>query len=394
METSICKKLKKYSKMLKSKIIQNIIEETIGKCTLKNIEIVGDTVIAHLKEEGNNDNITLEITDEKIVFKRENKKELKVKTITQESTIDTNYYELRPNGVVIEKVRQTYGYSIFSKTEKKVTDLTSRRYILSTKTLNERFPEIDCMHEYSIGYLYREYGEISDYKEEILKPDMVTTFETHMKYCAPYDGVRLVTDSIYSTYTLLNGEDVSFVYDIVEGPDKLPRIYDLYNGIINDRNIGDLRAINLGLLREQAFGLKEASKITEKENSIVSKFITSPNASYYQDVCRLLKEKLNYDGVILLDDREALLKAIKHKLSAVETSKRTVERMLGIPYQEFEQLDIDEQHKLIEAKSGKKLTPDKTKYMDCVPVDQVKIYSDSTQNGDKPKSILKTIFGK
>ena len=88
------------------------------------------------------------------------------------------------------------------------------------------------------------------------------------------------------------------------------------------------------------------------------------------------------------------MKAIKHKLSAVETSKRTVERMLGIPYQEFEQLDIDEQHKLIEAKSGKKLTPDKTKYMDCVPVDQVKIYSDSTQNGDKPKSILKTIFGK
>lgn len=68
METSICKKLKKYSKMFKSKIIQNIIKETIGECTLKDIEIVGDTVIAHLKEEGNNDNITLEITDEKVVF--------------------------------------------------------------------------------------------------------------------------------------------------------------------------------------------------------------------------------------------------------------------------------------------------------------------------------------
>lgn len=394
MESQMYKKLKRYSKMLKDKNTQSILEEMMNEYKLGEIELEEDSLIVQLKEKNSEEQVILKISDEEIIFQRENKKELERKSIKEGPIMDTEYYEWRPSGIVIEQVRQEYNYSVFSKKEKKVTDLTSKRFVLSTKTLSEKFPEIDCMHEYNIGYLYREYGEISDYKEETLRPDLVTTFETHMKYCLPYDGVRLGTDSIYSTHTLLNGEDVSFIYDTVEGPDKLLRIYDLYNGIINDRNIGDLRTINLGLLREEAFGLKEVKGITEEEQKIVSSCTDRIDPDYYENVSRLLKEKLDYVGEVTLDNREALLKVIQYRPSAVETAKRTVERILGIPYHEFEQLDIDEQHRMIEAKSGKKLTPDQTKYMDCVPVDQIKINPDDGQAGNKPKSILKTIFKK
>ncbi len=36
------------------------------------------------------------------------------------------------------------------------------------------------------------------------------------------------------------------------------------------------------------------------------------------------------------------------KLSGAELAKKELEKELGIPYSEFEMLDLDEQHKLIE----------------------------------------------
>ena len=47
---------------------------------------------------------------------------------------------------------------------------------------------------------------------------------------------RYCTTTPYSTYTLVNGEDISRIYDIVNGIDKIYRVYDLYNGIENERN--------------------------------------------------------------------------------------------------------------------------------------------------------------
>lgn len=58
------------------------------------------------------------------------------------------------------------------------------------------------------------------------------------------------------------------------------------------------------------------------------------------------------------------------KLSGAELAKKELEKELGIPYSEFEMLDLDEQHKLIEKKTGKKIKPDYRLYIDGIPMDE------------------------
>lgn len=57
------------------------------------------------------------------------------------------------------------------------------------------------------------------------------------------------------------------------------------------------------------------------------------------------------------------------KLSGAELAKKELEKELGIPYSEFEMLDLDEQHKLIEEKTGKKIKFDNRLYIDGIPMD-------------------------
>lgn len=57
------------------------------------------------------------------------------------------------------------------------------------------------------------------------------------------------------------------------------------------------------------------------------------------------------------------------KLSGAELAKKQLEKELGIPYSEFEMLDLNKQHKLIENKTGKKLKADHRLYIDGIPMD-------------------------
>lgn len=56
-------------------------------------------------------------------------------------------------------------------------------------------------------------------------------------------------------------------------------------------------------------------------------------------------------------------------LSGAELTKKQLEKELGIPYSEFEMLDLDEQHKLIESKTGKEIGYDCRLYIDAIPMD-------------------------
>ena len=56
-------------------------------------------------------------------------------------------------------------------------------------------------------------------------------------------------------------------------------------------------------------------------------------------------------------------------MSAVEIAKKEIEKIIGIPYEEYEKLSIEEQHKLIEKKTGKKVKPDYRLHIDGIPMD-------------------------
>lgn len=192
-----------------------------------------------------------EIIERKITFKlptKEDNSDIKVLEIQKET---------RPNGCIIEEISRMYGFSRFSQEERVLVDLISERYVFPGNI------EIDKFYD-------TEFRE----KNVVFK----TIFESHMKNLAKtaYDS-RYSTDSPFSTKTLLNGEDISRLYDIVDGEDKISRVFDLYNGNITKRNEQDVRAIDLGLLREESFGYKELSEVTKKEDEICGQSLFPKN---------------------------------------------------------------------------------------------------------------------
>ena len=74
----------------------------------------------------------------------------------------------------------------------------------------------------------------------------------------------------YGLWEQINNENFNSVEFHVIKTEEAPynRIYDLYNGTINERNSDGIFSIHLGLLRKVAFGYKEMNGINAKENEI------------------------------------------------------------------------------------------------------------------------------
>ena len=53
-----------------------------------------------------------------------------------------------------------------------------------------------------------------------------------------------------------------------------------------------------------------------------------------------------------------------------EVVNKEIEKLFGISYSEYEKLSIEERHKLIEKKTGKKVKPDYRLYIDGIPIDE------------------------
>ena len=188
--------------------------------------------------------------------------------------------------------------------------------------------------------------------------NMKTTFESHFKtLLKPVDSLRRYADSPYSTYTKINGEDISYIYDIVTGSDKIYRIYDLYNGIINERNSYDIFLINLGLLRKSSLGYKEINGITAKENEICGECKKRLSSQEITFIYNLINKKIGYKKQFDIYDINSIIEAITYKKTAPEIAKDSLERELGIPYEEFNRLDCDEQHKILKSNKHRKLIP-------------------------------------
>ena len=63
-------------------------------------------------------------------------------------------------------------------------------------------------------------------------------------------------------------------------------------------------------------------------------------------------------------------KKFDKELSGTQLSKGYVESIIKMPYEEFENLDIEDQNKLIEEKTGRKLTFDDRLPIDGIPLDK------------------------
>ncbi len=312
----------KLKSMLKDN--KNVFKDIINDMTIKSLR--GNNIIF---SDSKGNEITAEINGSDIIFRFDDKRDVVVNLFQGDRNKSVKIIEIvkevRDSGCVIEVIEKKYDFSIESE-EKVLVDLVSDRYIFNK--------------------------DVSIYNtnnfEQLCK--MKTTFESHFKtLIKPNDSIRWYTDSPYSTYTKINGKDISYIYDIVTGTDKIYRIYDLYNGIINERNSNDIFSIHLGLLRKSAFGYKEINGITAKENEICGNYKKSLSTQESTFIYNLINKRIGYKKELDIYDINSIINAITYKKTATEIAKDFLERELGIPYEEFDKLDCDEQHKILQA---------------------------------------------
>lgn len=380
MDNSVIVKLKKKSKLMKNKDVRRIIDEQIEGYELSCYE--RENTVARLINPNDNSTIEIIIGTDNIYLVKENKNIYEMSVIKSNCYIEKTYCEKREKGIILKKINIEYGYTDYSLKDKYPITLTQKEYLIEKDKLTDS-------NNYDNTEVRRLFGEHLSYVDETTLETMSsfkTSFETHMKYYIPYDELEN-NKSLYSNYTYSNGKNISHLYDIVKGADMLSRIYDLYNGNINDGNIGDIRNIYLGLLSSDGFGYKEISGIVEKENTILGKS-EYDNDEEKEKISKLISSVTWYKGKLTSLDRNSLIDAIEYQPTGAEIAKHHVEEVVGMSYQSFDNLDIEEQRNLIEKKTGKKIVYDDKLYS---TVSMETIDDEIDKIVDKKKNILKKI---
>ncbi len=225
-----------------------------------------------------------------------------------------NKIEIREEGIIYTKIKKTFSKSFRFKNQTILTDLIENRYVYSFQDLENMLgingKNLDFYDLYNL-FIQNEILEE--------KYHCASTFASHMTYYIPLI-LKWETDNIYPTKTYINGKDVSSLFTI-DGPDKIYRIYDLYHGLINERNINDLKKINLGLLSPDAYDYKTLLGITSKENMIAGQPLEEANDLYYSYLKKIFKKKFNYQGPIKLN-REFVLNIINSNVQAEKENNK------------------------------------------------------------------------
>lgn len=332
--------LRKYSQLLKNRDIKKILNEELNNYKIAKIDKNSGTALLYNDNNGQSKQMFFENSNIILVGKKDNK--VNITTIKEGPELEIYAYDFRI-GVILEKTNIKYGYSNYSKDYKVPTSLISKRYVLYEKnTLGLRGSDLDDIYNRHIEFISNNSLQESSFFH--------TTFESFMVNKDLIPNFRGSIDTLYSTHTFVNDRDISYIYDIVKGPDKLLRIFDLYRGIINERNKQDIKGINQGLIKSDVFAYLELKGIKQKEDIFVSK--EKFDADYIRNVSNIISEVTGNINYIDSLERDSLISSIKYVPKASEIAKRDVEKVVGMSYNEFDMLNIEEQEKLIEEKNS------------------------------------------
>lgn len=382
--------------LLKIEAIKEEIDSFLVGYSLDDIKLQNGKFECEFSNDSNR-KISLTISPREIHLYRYNDNLLSSVTIREDLILRQVDVEKRENGVIYKDLQKQFAPSNRFKSKTVLVDLIEDSYVFSRDKIN-RIIDKEDFSDVRLMYLLLKIKKAS--MENELKDicDIHNRFSTHMNTYIQCKSGRPIKDNIYPTRTYFNGEEFSSLFDVNDSADKLYKVYDLYNGIINARNENDINSIHLGFLSEDAFGFRELKGITSQEDELVGRSNLEVSNDYINYLSKFLYDKFGYKGEIELD-RKTLLQGITYKMSGPELAKRMVERKLGISWEEYERLDIDEQHKLIEQKTGKKFKYDTRLYIDGIPIDEDHIITreqidrkidEIVESG--PKRLLKRIF--
>lgn len=344
---SIIARIKKYSKILNDNNVIKILLSFIPNMEINRTYMLGDKLVVEFNTDlVDYNNFELMLNDEEILIKRDNGAVIEETKIYDSKRLYTTIYEMHEKGYIIRRITRDYDYTKYSDKEKKLTDLKEVSYVFSNETNNK---ELSTLKD-----VYNKYSNVLFGVPLEYDADEITEFESHMKYLIKDEHGRWMLDTLATTYTYANEEDISKTYDIVDGENKVSKIYDLYNGIINHKNEDDVYSIYLGLLNSDAFDLKNKSGIKDMETNVVGELLPTNNHHYAIYIENLLKNKYDYKGNIKLDN-DFINEVITYKPSGIEVVKRELEKEIGMPYDKFETLDADAQHEILKDARNNKI---------------------------------------
>lgn len=229
--------------------------------------------------------------------------------------------EKRDKGLIYTETCKRFARSKKFNNNSVLTDLEQESYTFSADTINtilngKDFRNVDSNQ---IFIRLKSLGMKANLEDAA---DLFTTFATHMNYYYGWEGGRQITDNFYPTKTLVNGENLSMLFDVNDGPDKLYRVYDLYRGIINPRNEGDIMSINSGFMSDDSFDYKGFIGITDTEEEIAGESKKNLSPEYVDYLTTFFKEAFGYTGNVELD-RFSLLAAINYQVACQEIEELT-----------------------------------------------------------------------
>lgn len=235
--------------------------------------------------------------------------------------------EKRDKGLIYTETCKRFARSRKFNNSSVLTDLEQESYTFSADTINtilndKDYREVDSNQ---IFIRLKSLGMKANLEDAA---DLFTTFATHMNYYFGWEGGRQITDNFYPTKTLVNGENLSMLFDVNDGPDKLYRVYDLYRGVINPRNEGDIMSINSGFMSEDSFDYKRFIGITDTEDEIVGESKKTLSLKYVDYLKTFFKEAFGYTGSVELD-RFSLLAAINYQAACPELE--TLDTEISLP---------------------------------------------------------------
>lgn len=246
--------LKQQLENLKEKIkeYEEVMKDLFGTYLLA---ITDDGNISLLSEEGIKYDCTCDTNDQTAIC-FSNKEENKYNSFTisklenHTSVIETNI-DYHQRGATVEYIDRLYGKSNYYNCCNALLDLRSINYVVSNKDYDELE---DLLNQ--------------DYVRAISKH--TTEFSVHMRYFYKLqDEARRYSSTMYPAHVYFNHQDVSYVFDYVEGLDKLKRIYNLYKGKVNP-NSKDIEILITGLVDEESFNYQK-KKINNEVVSLIGK---------------------------------------------------------------------------------------------------------------------------
>ena len=217
----------------------------------------------------NNSYLVLSVKENKIGFTKEQDnfvKRIEINKEDGEIILSERTIEVKEKGWIYSILRKNFAKTYHFSKIAVLTDLDEERYAFKLETISKMIKDSN-----ELVYCILRLKDLENKFHLNEKSDYCSHFSTHMNYYDQWNENKLIKDSIHSSKTFVNNEDVTSLYRVVDGEDKLYRIYDLYMGIKNERNKGDLNLIKSGFLSQDSFDLKRIKGITQNEEEIVGK---------------------------------------------------------------------------------------------------------------------------